>query len=58
MFYLKPTRDSLQLITQLDAMNLISMTQVKKQEFINGTKDKEEFQELEEDQKVYLTELW
>jgi hypothetical protein len=49
MFYLKPSKDSLQIITQLDAMNLISMTQVKKQEFIDRTKDNDEFQELEED---------
>ncbi len=49
MFYLKPTKDPLQLISKLDALTLISRTQVKNPEFIEETIDKEEYEDLEDD---------
>ena len=46
------------MISKLDALTIISRTQVKKEEFIDITKDQEEYQQLEEDQKEFLLNLW
>jgi hypothetical protein len=58
MFYIKSTKDPLQLISQLDALNMLSRTHVKKEEFKAKLQKQDDFIELEDDQKEFLLAMW
>ena len=49
MILLKKNQDPLQLITKLDVMTLVSRTQYTNDQFLDGAKDNDDYDQLDEE---------
>jgi hypothetical protein len=48
MYFLKSLEDPLSLITQLDAICVVSSLQIKTENFMNDVRNKDEYDDLDE----------
>ena len=54
MFFLKSTLDPLSLVSNLDAMVLVSQNQVINEQFLKEAKQSKDYQELDGEQKEFF----